>query len=202
MRKRYSIVLALVWAAASARADTIINNPQVVTGAGPGYLGESFTTPNGGPWNDIAFAFLSPSDAPEASGDLFLLSEAYSGPNDALSSATAGFLAESTGINAGFYDFASSVTLQADTQYFVYMDTAGGPILVAQGAALAGAGGFLTYSEGSSYVSTPVLSFEVTGTPMSATPEPSTIVPTVLMGLAMLVGFRSRLKTRGRSRSR
>jgi hypothetical protein len=202
MRTRYSIVLALVWAAASAQADTIINNPQVVTATGPGYLGESFIMPNGGPWNDIAFAFLTPADAPEASGDLFLLSEAYTGANNALSSATPGFLAESTGTSLGFYDFAASVTLQADTQYFVYMDTAGSPILAAQGTPLTGAGGYLTYVEGASYVSTPVLSFEVTGTPTSATPEPSTIAPTALMGLAILVGFKSRLRMRGPSQCR
>lgn len=202
MRTRYSIVLALVWAAAFAQADSIIDNPQVVTAAGPGYLGESFTTPNGGPWDDIAFAFLSPSNTPEASGDLFLLSQAYTGAPDVLSSATAGFLAESTGIDAGFYDFAASVTLQADTQYFIYMDTAGSTLLAAQGATLAGAGGFITLATDGSYESAPVLSFEVTGTPTSATPEPSSIALTALMSLAILVSFQSHIRTRGRSRSR
>jgi hypothetical protein len=165
----------VVVSAVSANAGTILSNPPVLTNAGPGDLGESFTTPGGGPWNSIAFAFLQgfPASSPVASGDLFLLSQSYSGAPNALSSAAPGFLAESTGVSSGFWNFASSVILQPNTQYFVYMDSAGSHLAPQQGTALAGASGYLTFPSAGSYGLSPVLAFDLTGT---AIPEPANLL--------------------------
>ena len=86
--------------------------------------GQSVTTPDGGPWNNITFNFYGDIGAtvPAAEGNLFILTQEYLGSPSDLSSATPGFLAESTGISGGVYLFDPAVTLQGSTQYFFYAD--------------------------------------------------------------------------------
>jgi len=138
----------------------------------------------------VRFLFRFPVPIPEASGDLFLLSQSYSGAPNALSGATPGFLAESTGISSGFWDFASPVTLQPNTQYFVYMDSAGSNSFASQqGTALAGASGYFTFAPGA-YGPSPVLAFNLTGT---VVPEPESLLLAALgMSLIAAAGFARR----------
>ncbi len=90
--------------------------------------GESFTTPAGGPWNSISFNFYSnsPATTPAAAGTAFLLSTAYAGTPAALSNATPGFIASSTGNAGGIYTFDNSVTLQPNTEYWIFANAAFG----------------------------------------------------------------------------
>jgi hypothetical protein len=84
--------------------------------------GESFTTPGGGPWNDISFNFYSniPATTPAAPGTAFLFSQPYTGTVAALGSAAPGFITSSISNAGGIYTFDSSVTLQPNTQYWIY----------------------------------------------------------------------------------
>ena len=82
-------------------------------------------TPGGGPWGNITFNFFSdvdPASTPLAAGDAFLLTQEYLGPVSGLSSATPGFLAESTGISGGKYTFDWSLMLSGNTEYWIYED--------------------------------------------------------------------------------
>lgn len=92
--------------------------------------GESFTTPAGGPWSSISFNFYSgvgapPYTTPVAPGTAFLLSTAYAGTPEALSAATPGFIASSISNAGGIYTFDRAVTLQPNTQYWIFANTAG-----------------------------------------------------------------------------
>ncbi len=82
----------------------------------------------GGPFDNINFNFV---DAVNPTGDLFILTQAYAGTPPALSGTTPGFLAESTGVSGGVYQFDPTVTLSGSTQYFFYVDQpfGGGPAL-------------------------------------------------------------------------
>jgi hypothetical protein len=139
-----SVALGALMAAAffvpsMASASQILN-----VNSGPGLAlngtstteGESFLTPTlagDSGWDDITFNWYTGSINSNntisgltalANGDLFILTQAYTGTPGALSSSTAGFVAESTGISGGVYDFASGVTLNSDTEYYVYADVA------------------------------------------------------------------------------
>ena len=79
------------------------------------------TTTSGGPWNSLSFNFFAnDGSTPVAFGDLFILDQEYLGTPAALSSSTAGFLAQSTGISSNGYQFDSSITLNSSTQYFFF----------------------------------------------------------------------------------
>jgi len=93
---------------------------------GSGIFEESFTTPAGGPWTNITFNFFSDSagTTPTAAGTAYLLGQAYFGTPTALSGATNGFLASSTGISGGIYIFDSSVDLLPNTQYWIATNAA------------------------------------------------------------------------------
>jgi hypothetical protein len=144
----------------------------------------------GGPFDDIAFNFYR-NGTPSAQGNLFILTQEYLGTPSGLSTSTQGFLAESTGISGGIYQFAPTVTLSGSTQYFFYAD---------QGFTLALDTGF-TFSVGREYVSFSgtedfigesgdVLNFLLTGTPTaSPVPEPSTAAIAVV-GAITVIGYR------------
>jgi hypothetical protein len=109
-----------------ASAQTIV---QVTSGTATStqFFGESFTTPSGGPWNNITFNFyatpavgVTPASTPTAVGNAFLLTQQYLGTPAALSASTPGFVAESTSIAGGMYIFAAGVTLSPNTQYWIY----------------------------------------------------------------------------------
>jgi hypothetical protein len=148
--------------------------------------GESFTTPGGGPWNSISFNFYSdsPATTPAAPGTAFLLSMAYAGTPAALSNATPGFIASSTSNAGGIYTFDSAVTLQQNTQYWIFTNTVF-PFAVT-GSITAGTPAQSQYT-GDPFVNFPsqVHNFTLSGG-VIATPEPSTLALTgaALCGLA------------------
>ena len=181
-----------------ALAGVIVQNT-----AGPGILvpsgfsGQSFTTPSGGPWDDITFNFLS-GTTPVASGTAFLLDEQYLGTPSNLSSATPGFLGESTGITGGKYVFLTTLELQPGVQYFVYENT------LILGSTLSGGntivGGQLYFSTSTSIdFATDAglsLNFTVSGDVVSAVvPEPSPL--TVLVAALLGFGFVRRYRKNG-----
>ena len=141
--------------------------------------GQSITTGSGGPWNDLSFNFFSdvPALTPTAAGSLFLLSQEYLGTPAALSSATAGFIAESQSISGGIYFFDPTVTILANTQYFFYTTV---PIFNS------GGGGGTGYAGGENYQATsigtpfinphrPDANFQLTGDVVPV-PEPGSLL--------------------------
>src|SRR5882757_8437152 len=113
MRKFAHLVLIAGVVAGLASAGVIDTN---TAGAfsNTAFFGESFTTPGGGPFNNIAFNFFSdvPATTPTAGGTAFLLSQVYLGAPAGLTTATPGFLAQSTSISSGRYLFNPSLILQ------------------------------------------------------------------------------------------
>ena len=115
--------LLLTLPASVSTAATILQN--IINGGSGGggfFLGESLTTPTGGPWNTITFnfyAFPITSLTPVAPGTAFLLNQVYSGLPGNLSTSTPGFLAQSTGSAGGVYSFSSGVTLLPNQTYYL-----------------------------------------------------------------------------------
>jgi hypothetical protein len=136
--------------------------------------GESFTTPGGGPWNSLSFNFYSnsPATTPAAVGTAFLLSMAYAGTPAALSNATPGFIASSTSNAGHIYSFDSAVTLQPNTEYWIFSNTAF--TVAVTGSITAGSPAQSQYT-GDPFVNFPsqILNFALSGAVVAA-PEPST----------------------------
>ncbi len=88
---------------------------------GSSVIGQSVTTPAGGPFNNIAFNFygFDGSLFPTAAGTLFILDQPFLGAPADLGSAP-GLIGQSTGISGGIYQFDPSLTLLGSTQYFFY----------------------------------------------------------------------------------
>jgi hypothetical protein len=107
-------------------AGVIVENLAGTLGPVTEYYGQSFTTPSGGPFDDLTFSFFSdvPAATPSAAGTAYLLSEPYSGTPAGLSTTTPGFLAASTGVSSGVYIFGATVTIQSGVTYYLYEDTA------------------------------------------------------------------------------
>jgi hypothetical protein len=168
----------------------------------PEPIGESFTTPGGGPWNNITFNFYSdvPATTPLAAGDAFLLTQEYLGSPAGLSSSTPGFLAESISVSGGIYIFASSLVLNPGTEYWLYEDTA----IQATGSGTGGSPAGQAYFGGDgSFSAGPggeLLNFTLDGT---VVPEPSTwlmgISGLAILGIVKLRGRNTR--SPGTSRS-
>jgi hypothetical protein len=161
------------------------------------YFGETLQTPAGGPWNTLTFNFfsaLSPTSGlpttPAAAGTLYLLSSEYLGAPSDLSSSVPGYIASTSTVSGGVWDFASSLTAAANTQYWVYDTTA----LAIAGATTAG--GYYYSDEFGDTFNGPVtsgdLNFNFSGTVVttSGTPEPTTLL---LMAPALLLVLRRRL---------
>jgi hypothetical protein len=120
----YLLLALLFFGTGVLNAQVVIASHTGGTSAGSQYPAESFTTPAGGPWNNITFNFVAGDFAtPAAVGTAYLLTQAYTGTPAGLSSSAAGFVAASTGVSGGKYVFAPSVTLQPNTQYFVFSDS-------------------------------------------------------------------------------
>jgi PEP-CTERM motif len=155
--------------------------------ASPWFFGESFTTPAGGPWSNLAFNFFSnvPPVTPAAAGTAFLLTREYLGTPAGLSSGTAGFLAQPTGISGGEYLFAPSVTLQSSTTYYLYGDAS----MTISGSSIAGTpGAHLYVADTSSAAFTSVGGDAIANFQLySGVPEPSTfgVFGLSVVGLAL-----------------
>jgi hypothetical protein len=119
------VALAIASLAAAARADTI---KEFLGGTfnlhtTAGIYSQWVTTPSGGPWTNITFNFYEPPTpgTPYAIGNLYLLDHAYAGAPSSLSSSSYIGVAAASGGTSWVFD--PSVTLQANTQYYFYMDT-------------------------------------------------------------------------------
>jgi hypothetical protein len=201
----------IVWCVSgNAWADIVTQNTSgsaatVLTGF---FNGQSVTTPAGPSWDDIGFNFaqcvdpsgtscLSTANTPFALGGLYLLTQIYDGAPAGLSSATPGFVAQTTTIVGGVWTFAPSVILNPSTQYFFYMNTAfDGPEAVystanpyADGQAFeANSGNGPTYGPDDSVLANVDNVFAVTGNPVgSMTPEPGA-GGVMVLALTWLVG--------------
>jgi hypothetical protein len=93
----------------------------------PCYLGMTFTTPGGGPWNNITFnlyqtpaAGTNPASLPEAVGTAFILTQPYFGTPANLSTSTTGYVTSTNVIASGVYIFPPNIVLDPNTQYFFY----------------------------------------------------------------------------------
>jgi uncharacterized protein (TIGR03437 family) len=152
---------------------TIVSKTGGTTSAGSSiYLGQSFTTPSGGPWINFSFSFFSDQGvSPQAAGTAYLFTAPYNGTPGGLSGnlspqtvamarsarlaapgpqvAAAGFVAASVGISGGAYVFPPSVVLQPNTQYFIYEDGALSGVL--DGSGLTGGNGYGAASPASTF---------------------------------------------------
>jgi hypothetical protein len=115
------LVAMMCFGAMQARA-VVISEQVGSSGSNGAFPGASVLTAAGGPWNNIQFNFYDTNGAPEASGNLFILTTEYLGTPNALSAATAGFLAQSTGSVGGVWQFDPSVVLNASTTYWFMTD--------------------------------------------------------------------------------
>jgi hypothetical protein len=137
--------------------------------------GESFTTPGGGPWNSLSFNLYSnsgPATTPVGTGTAFLLSMEYAGTPAALNNATPGFIDSSISNAGGIFTFNSGVTLQPNTQYWIFLNSSGFRFT---GSTTAGTSGQSLYiANGGAFVlaSGQVANFTLSGT--QTVPEPST----------------------------
>jgi hypothetical protein len=195
-----SRLLLMIFAATAslASADVIVAYTAGSDGTVTEWVGESFTTPVGGPWTDIAFNFYSdiPAATPAAAGDAFLLTQEYLGTPSALSSSTPGFLAESTGNSGGVYTFAPGVVVNASTQYWLYEDTS---VTVSGSSTAGGPSGqaYFATSAATDFAAsgTQLANFTLSGS-VDPAPEPSTLFSTfagagLLAGIALLKRRRS-----------
>jgi hypothetical protein len=183
------VASALIGLSSVSNADIIAQFGAGSTGSGfAAGVGQSVTTPDGGPWENITFNFYNSADGtPQAEGNVYLLSAAYTGTPQALSLSTPGFLGVAAA-SGSIYTFDPSLTLAPDTQYFFYCDTRpggpGGTTILGDGYA---GGTFLKSPNGSgSFTATASadVAFSLEGVAV-ATPEPSTIA----LGFVGLAGF-------------
>ena len=120
------VLLTALASAGLAPAGVIVQN---ITGTDPTseqlYWGQQFTTPAGGPWDDLTFNFFSnlPPTTEVAAGTAFLLNVPYTGTPAELSPSAPGFLADTSTITGGQYVFANGVELQPGTTYYIYENT-------------------------------------------------------------------------------
>ena len=207
MRRLFGTLAAMFLIASttpSVSAEIILQNTGGTAGTLTEFFGSSFTTPTGGPFDNITFNFYAniPATTPSAAGTAFLLTKEYLGSASALSTSTAGFLAESTGISGGEFVFASSVVLQANTQYFLYGNAA---LTSSGGNTFPGSAAYFANSSTDNFAMATVpgtnnpqaSNFLLGGTTMATVPEPSSIVITGIGLLASLGAWRrSRRSTR------
>ncbi len=166
----------MVGMSSRAKADTLASFLTNASGFNA-YVGQSVTTAAGGPFDVIQFNFDDFNGNPTASGNLFIFTQAYTGPPSGLSSSATGFLAESTGTSGGVYQFAPTVTLDGSTQYFFYTQDV---VEVEAGYGYTGGTGYLSFSSDADFRPanfSASAAFLLTGTPVAASvPEPSSAV--------------------------
>jgi hypothetical protein len=168
--------LALALTTAPAHAATITQNIGGTGIAADFFRGQSLMTPSGGPWDDLTFNFFSdaPPTTPTAAGTAFLLTQEYLDTPANLSSATPGFLAQSTGVVNGQYVFAPGVTVQPNTMYWIYENVALGGHT--GGNVVAGINNY--FSQGFDFSFSPLavsINFRFSGDVVGAVPEPASL---------------------------
>jgi hypothetical protein len=189
----FTFVMLACLGALVGQASTIIVEETAGTGTAALTLAQSFTTPSGGPWDDIAFNFFSnvPATTPVAGGTAILTSFfSLNVGTDIVDNIPVhgGFiLARTSTVVGGQWVFDPSLILQPNTQYVLYEDT---QLMTSGGAGLAGAQiyyipsileqGFIPDSIADS------ANFAVTGDVV--TPEPATfwLLASALFGIALL----------------
>lgn len=190
--KQFVLSALLLGFVVSASADPLASLTTLPAEAHYGVAwGQSVTTPNGGPWNNIHFNFIDQDHNDFAIGGLYLLTQPYTGTPADLNSSVAGYLGFTDTIDNGIWEF-SNVTLNPATQYFFYMDTVGGTAALLwptgdhyTGGDAAGSGGPGTFA----LVSGADMLFVLTGDPVAAAPEPATLA--LMAGAAgLLAAFR------------
>ena len=179
----------------SANAATITSNT-AGTSNGIGAFGQSFTTPNDGPWVNIRFNFFNLAQNPVASGTLFLLTSEYLGKPSDLGAATPGALAATSTIVNNQWSF-TGIMLNHNTQYFAYtvseITIAGSLTNTYAGGALYASNAnanFLSVGGGNRDLNFQVLG-DALNPPPTGVPEPSTCIATAV-GLALLAVHRKR----------
>jgi hypothetical protein len=177
--------LIAVATATPAAADVVAQfnntsgNPLLI--GGPVFVGQMFTTAAGSSHDDLVFNFYSDKNATvaEATGTAYLLNQTYLGSASAMSSSTPGYLGSATA-SGNEYTFNPTVTLAANTTYYLYQNGTGLPIVAAN------SGGPATYTSAgggySPYSSTAF--FTLTGN-QAGVPEPSFVAMTGLVGAAL-----------------
>ena len=86
-------------------------------------IGRSFTTDSASNYDNLSFSFLNGTGASALTQGrtLYLLSQAYSGTSEALSSLTSGFIASASSTDTGTsWTFNSGISVTASTEYWVY----------------------------------------------------------------------------------
>lgn len=167
-------VVCFLTSVASVSAETILENSPggLTTGKS---IGQSLTTPAGGPWNNVEFGWLNTVGSLVASGNLFLLNQEYLGTPESLSNSTTGFIAESQNTTGGQFFFAASVVMQPNTQYFLYTDQAQPNLSSTPNNSSVGGEGYTALFGNSSFNTGTFVfdhSFRLEGT---VVPEPSTL---------------------------
>ena len=191
------LAIAMSCAAPAAHAAVIVSNTVGTVGSLPGTdstygFGQSVTTSSSGPWNTISFNFLNAATkAPAAWGTLHLLSSPYAGTVAALSSSTPGYVADTSTIIGGAWDFDDAVTLQADTQYFFYTAAGGIPVSLLFSLDNPNPGGVLYEAHGGNFGPLAGLdfAFSLQGHQVTATPEPASAL---LLAPALVALLRTR----------
>jgi hypothetical protein len=187
-----AVLAALAVPSSSPAALITQNTGGTASSVVPLFFGQPFTTPAGGPWDNLAFNFFAdtPTPTPVAFGVAYLLTQPYDGPPAGLSPAVPGFLAQSTGISGGQYVFAPSVTVQPLTQYFLYEQRLIPTGAITGGNIFIGANDFFMVDAITPLTSGRVsANYALTGTAaVSANPEPATLAM-LGAGLATLAGY-------------
>lgn len=181
-----AVALLLLGTAFVVRAATVDEYTGGTATGGTDFWGESFVTPAGNPFANIAFTFLTnhPTDTPFASGTGFLLSTEYLGTPAGLSSSTTGFIGQATA-SGGFYTFSASIQLAPSTTYYFYENASipSGTIW-GGGAGSPGRQFYFSSAAGTNFSGGGgPLNFRVTGNPV---PEPGTTALLLSVGLAGL----------------
>jgi hypothetical protein len=177
----------------------------VLPTGGPTIFGQSFTTPDGGPWKDITYNFVGGPALPGAFGTAFLLNNEYLGTPAGLNPAAAGFLATANAAD-GIYTFPASLILQPATTYYLYSDAFFGTVNGGPGA-VAGVTTYFAANPTSNFAPTGgALNFLVAGSVVAASPPlsvPETasfwLVLPALAGVLIGHGFRDRIAGRSPS---
>ena len=194
----FAMAAAVPLSTPAAKADTIAQYSTFSGYISGQPVGQSVTTASGGNWGgSLSFNFIDDSSNPYASGNLYLLSQAYSGTPANLSAATPGYLGVAAA-SGGFWTFNSRV-LQSSTQYFFYMDSAATGFLAVQSPGAYGGGSFYgafdtnnNYGPGSSD-----LDFTLTGTDVNPGPLPGAGLPSYLvLAFGGAAGLRKRLRAK------